>query len=122
MHPFEAHLDSYVRAYEERQSTGLPRATRRIRLADMSNRMVRVIVFFLGFGGLLAVARAPLWPGEVHVWEMQQITLESAQSYANPYADVVCWIELEGPGFARRVHGFWDGGRTFKVRFVATVP
>ena len=29
---------------------------------------------------------------------------------ANPYTDVVCWIDLEGPGFARRVYGFWDGG------------
>jgi hypothetical protein len=84
--------------------------------------MVRVIVFFFGFGGSLAMARAPLRLGEVHVWEMQEITLESAQSYANPYADVVCWIELEGPGFARHVHGFWDGGRTFKVHFVATAP
>ncbi len=35
---------------------------------------------------------------------------------------MVCWIELEGPGFARRVYGFWDGGRTFRVRFVATAP
>jgi len=35
---------------------------------------------------------------------------------------VVCWIDLEGPGFSRRVHGFWDGGRTFRVRFVATAP
>ena len=39
-----------------------------------------------------------------------------------PLRDVVCWIDLEGPGFARRVYGFWDGGRTFKVRFVATAP
>ena len=46
----------------------------------------------------------------------------SAKAYANPYVDVECWIELAGPGFAKRVYGFWDGGRTFKVRFVATAP
>ena len=60
--------------------------------------------------------------GEVRVWEMQEIILRSSADYPNPYADVECWIELEGPGFARRVYGFWDGGRTFRVRFVATAP
>jgi hypothetical protein len=67
-------------------------------------------------------ARAGLTRGEVHVWETQEITLQSARTYDNPYAEVTCWIELEGPGFAKRVYGFWDGGRTFKVRFVATTP
>ena len=46
----------------------------------------------------------------------------SAKGYANPYTEVECWVDLEGPGFAGRVYGFWDGGRTFKVRFVATAP
>ena len=56
------------------------------------------------------------------MWETQEITFQAAAEYANPYVDVDCWIELEGPGFAKRVYGFWDGGRTFKVRFVATAP
>jgi len=67
-------------------------------------------------------ARAALSSGEVHPWEKQEITFEASRDYANPYADVVCWIELAGPGFAKRVYGFWDGGCTFKVRFVATAP
>jgi hypothetical protein len=66
--------------------------------------------------------RVTLARGEAHTWELQEIALQSAGTYGNPYADVVCWIELEGPGFARRVYGFWDGGRTFRVRFVATAP
>jgi Protein of unknown function (DUF4038)/Domain of unknown function (DUF5060) len=69
-----------------------------------------------------ALAAAPLSRGEAHVWEPQEIMLRAARDYPNPYADVVCWIELEGPGFARRVYGFWDGGRVFRVRFVATAP
>ena len=68
------------------------------------------------------LATARLQSGEVHVWEMQEIIFESARDYANPYAEVDCWIELSGPNFTRRVYGFWDGGRTFKVRFVATAP
>jgi hypothetical protein len=65
-------------------------------------------------------ARADLLSGEVRVWETQEINLESSREYPNAYYDVDCWIELTGPGFERRVYGFWDGGRTFKVRFVAT--
>jgi hypothetical protein len=69
-----------------------------------------------------APERSTLARGEVHVWELQEITFESALPHENPYTEVVCWIDLEGPDFARRVYGFWDGGRTFKVRFVATAP
>ena len=57
-----------------------------------------------------------------HVWDVQEITFSASRDYANPYADVVIWVELEGPGFTRRVYGFWDGGRTFKVRVAATAP
>ncbi len=57
-----------------------------------------------------------------HVWDVQEITFSASRDYANPYAEVVTWVELEGPGFTRRVYGFWDGGRTFKVRVAATAP
>src|SRR5690349_20628650 len=67
-------------------------------------------------------AEARLQSGEVHVWETQEITFEAARDHANPYADVTLWIELSGPGVSQKVYGFWDGGRTFKVRFVATAP
>lgn len=67
-----------------------------------------------------SVVQARLQSGEVPVWQMQEVTFEAAREYPNPYVDVKCWIELEGPGFKKRVYGFWDGGRVFKVRFVAT--
>jgi hypothetical protein len=82
-------------------------------------------IFLLGVllaAWLVLPAGAVLERGEIHEWETQEITLQSTRTYANPYADVTCWIELEGPAFRRRVYGFWDGGRTFKVRFVATSP
>jgi hypothetical protein len=65
-------------------------------------------------------AGAALNSGEVHVWETQEIILESSRDYPNAYNDVDCWIELTGPGFKKRIYGFWDGGRTFRVRFVAS--
>ena len=58
----------------------------------------------------------------VHVWEPVEIVLRASRSYANPYADVECWVELRGPRFAGRVYGFWDGGDVFRVRVVATAP
>ncbi len=78
------------------------------------------LALLLTFTGALSGAR--LESGQVHVWETQEITFESSRDYPNPYVDVVCWIDLRGPDFDRRVYGFWDGGRTFRVRFVATTP
>jgi hypothetical protein len=65
-------------------------------------------------------SHARLQSGEVKVWETQEIIFAAARPYANPYVEVECWVDLEGPEFKRRVYGFWDGGRIFKVRLVAT--
>ena len=59
---------------------------------------------------------------KLHTWEMFEITLLASKEYSNCYTDVTCWVELEGPGFSKRIYGFWDGGNTFKVRVVATKP
>jgi hypothetical protein len=58
----------------------------------------------------------------VHVWEKQEITLNAANHYKNAYTNVIVWVDLIGPGFNKRVYGFWDGGQTFRVRVVATEP
>jgi len=73
-----------------------------------------------------ACAAFVLWAGAAeaatHVWELQEIEFQAANKYANPYTDVECWVELKGPGFSKRIYGFWDGGQTFRIRFVATAP
>ena len=71
--------------------------------------------------GFSPVSHARLQSGEVHVWEVQEISLATSRDYPNPYVDVECWVELEGPDFRRRVYGFWDGGRASKIRVVATL-
>ncbi len=58
----------------------------------------------------------------IHVWEMKEIKLKSEKTYNNYYTDVDCWVELKGPGFSKRVYGFWDGENNFKIRIVATKP
>jgi hypothetical protein len=57
----------------------------------------------------------------VHIWQKQELTFTCGRSFANPYADATVWVDLKGPGFNKRVYGFWDGGSTFKVRLLATV-
>ncbi|NIM07460.1 MAG: DUF5060 domain-containing protein, partial [Armatimonadetes bacterium] len=55
-----------------------------------------------------------------HVWEKVEITLQADKSYSNPYTEVEVWVDLRGPGFEKRVYGFWEGGNTFRVRIVPT--
>jgi hypothetical protein len=57
-----------------------------------------------------------------HVWQMQEITVQAANSYANPYTQVKVWAQLKGPGFDKKVFGFWDGGNIFRIRVAATQP
>src|SRR5664280_2049426 len=71
---------------------------------------------------LLVLAALPGLAASVHVWEKQELTFTSTGSYANPYTDVTVWVDLTGPGFKKRVYGFWDGERTFRVRVLATAP
>jgi hypothetical protein len=77
---------------------------------------------FALLGLIFAFSLSPAALGAVHVWEKQELTFTSANSYANPYTDVVIWVDLKGPGFNKRIYGFWDGGCSFKVRLVATYP
>jgi hypothetical protein len=58
----------------------------------------------------------------VHVWEKQELTFTAARAIVNPYTEVTIWVDLTGPGLKKRIYGFWDGERTFKVRLVATEP
>lgn len=59
---------------------------------------------------------------DVHVWEKQELTFTAVNKYSNAYKEVMVWVDLKGPGFDKRVYGFWDGGQTFRVRLVATAP
>lgn len=59
---------------------------------------------------------------DTHVWELKEIILTAENEYQNYYTDVTCWVDLNGPGFSKRVYGFWDGGNIYKVRIVATTP
>src|SRR5260370_41443758 len=69
---------------------------------------------------ILALA-LPAWPAS-RVWEKQELTFTASRDFPNPYTDATVWVDLTGPNFSKRVYGFWDGGRTFRVRVTATAP
>jgi hypothetical protein len=77
---------------------------------------------FASVAALLLLAATTALTAPVHVWEKVEITLLATNTYGNPYTDAQVWVELNGPGFARRCYGFWDGGNTFRVRVLATTP
>lgn len=75
---------------------------------------------YLLYAFIFTACSIPEPQGTVHVWEKQELTLTAENSYDNPYTDVTVWVDLSGPGFNKRIYGFWDGGQTFHLRLVAT--
>ena len=59
---------------------------------------------------------------EVPVWTKLDLVLNAEARYDNAYVEVDVWVDLEGPGFSKRVYGFWNGGSEFVVRVLATKP
>jgi hypothetical protein len=82
----------------------------------MQPRASVISAFLIVTAAKLAAGVAP----DVHVWEKQELTFTSQRSSKNPYTDVRFWVDWKGPGFDKRVYGFWDGGDIFRVRVLAT--
>lgn len=58
--------------------------------------------------------------GTAQRWELVELTLTAAQAHASPYTDVEVQVDFAGPDGARvRRPAFWDGDRTWRVRFAA---
>jgi uncharacterized protein DUF4038/uncharacterized protein DUF5060/collagenase-like protein with putative collagen-binding domain len=76
----------------------------------------------LSIAAFLLIAGSITASASVHTWQKQELSFTAAHLFTNPYTDVTVWVDLKGPGFHKRVYGFWDGGRTFKVRLLATAP
>ena len=72
------------------------------------------MVAFL-FAGPASALSSPV----LHVWEKKELTFTATRDWDNPYVQVTFWVDLAGPGFQKRVFGFWDGQRTFRVRLLA---
>ncbi len=51
-------------------------------------------------------------------WRAVELVYESEKSYADPFSDVTLDLQLYGNGRLYTVPGFWDGGSTWRIRFV----
>ncbi|MCX8038777.1 MAG: DUF5060 domain-containing protein, partial [Candidatus Sumerlaeia bacterium] len=60
--------------------------------------------------------------GDIRQWAVHEITLTASTDFPNPYQDVEVTAVFTAPDgrTQKTVHGFWDGGRTYKVRFTPT--
>lgn len=64
-----------------------------------------------------------VWPqvASVPKWSVHELALRSDERYTNPYTQIDVTATFQGPGDIKKtVRGFWDGDRTFKVRFTPT--
>ena len=53
-------------------------------------------------------------------WREVELTLTAAQEHANGYTDVAVWADFtHDSGVTLRRPAFWDGGRTWRIRFVS---
>jgi hypothetical protein len=69
-----------------------------------------------------AVNWTKLVPGEaidVTLWSGMELELTATGTYAEPYCEVEVWLHLTGPGFSKRIYGFWDGENVFRIRMTA---
>lgn len=61
--------------------------------------------------------------GKATQWQIHQIELNAEQEDTNPYINVAVEAIFTGPdGKERVVHGFWNGGSDYLVRFTPTTP
>jgi hypothetical protein len=53
-------------------------------------------------------------------WREIELTLTTEHNHPNPYTDVEVWVEFtHDSGLTLRRPAFWDGGRTFRIRFAS---
>ncbi len=57
---------------------------------------------------------------QVQVWRETELSLTADQSYPNAYTDIEVWADfVHESGLTIRRPAFWDGGRTWKLRFTS---
>jgi hypothetical protein len=55
-----------------------------------------------------------------HPWRAYEIRLAADQEHAHPYSDLEVWAEfVHDSGIVLRRPAFWDGGRTWRIRFAS---
>jgi hypothetical protein len=85
---------------------------------DRGGHFARVgIGIVLGTVALLAVVGVAM-AAEVHQWGRFEVALQAQGLHENPVQDLAAAVEFTGPDGSKHTRvAFWDGGRTWRVRF-----
>lgn len=75
-----------------------------------------------GWAGGTTLAHADKVPA-VPKWQALELTLKSSRTYTNALQEAEVRVLFVSPlGETNRVYGFWDGGKTWRVRYQPTFP
>ena len=79
----------------------------------------KIFILAIGIFAVLVSSEMPA-QSEVKIWDKFEHEFNSAKEYENPAYDVKSFdIVFTSPtGRERKVYGFWDGGTSWKVRFM----
>ncbi|MDF9800736.1 hypothetical protein OKW21_005999 [Catalinimonas alkaloidigena] len=78
------------------------------------------VKLFLIFSCILMIGSTTYSQGQAQQWMKYELTFESDKQYENPLYEVDSFnAEFTAPsGRTHKIHGFWDGGRSWKIRFM----
>jgi hypothetical protein len=86
----------------------------------MKNKVyVNVLLFLVVFPSLQSKSCEAMAGVSVGRWSRFEASVKNIKEYRNPYVDVTLNVTYESPdGIEIKFWGFYDGGRTWKIRFM----
>ena len=86
-------------------------------------RALRSVVRLVWMAVIASPLAVPAEEPTAHVWRPVEFAFTAEAEYERPWLDVELSAVFQGPGGATyRIHGFWDGERTWRIRFAPTAP
>ena len=93
------------------------------RYRNPTGRPDGAILLFALFFSLVCCFRVTGQSGVTRQWDVTEVTLTAESDYNNPYREVEVSATFTGPeGQTLSLRGFWDGGRTYRLRFTPPAP
>lgn len=85
----------------------------------MNKKPASLILLIVLFASSFSESRESLAGVSVGKWARFELSVKNTKSYRNPYNDVTLDVSYESPeGKTVKFWGFYDGGRTWKIRFM----
>ena len=87
----------------------------------MNYKILNLLLIFI-YGNIFISCNQLQQEEVLSVFEVKEIILHAKNEYSNPYTEVETGVDLTGPGFSKKIYGFWNGENEFVVRVTATKP